>query len=150
MLAGMRQVVQCKLQPGQLNCAPPSRRWCHRAAPTRHQRATGVITSPHTRQRSERTNDIAHAPFWRWRKSAFFKVLIKIKYISIKTLDRNQVHFKPVNQKLSKAVPPQVPPRTWQGTQGGLRRAWLRRTRDEGGTTNAASESSAGEVVAPA
>ena len=65
MLAGMRQVVQCKLQPGQLNCAPPSRRWCHRAAPTRHQRATGVITSPHTRQRSERTNDIAHAPFWR-------------------------------------------------------------------------------------
>ena len=109
MLAGMRQVVQCKLQPGQLNCAPPSRRWCHRAAPTRHQRATGVITSPHTRQRSERTNDIAHAPFWRWRKSAFFKVLIKIKYISIKTLDRNQVHFKPVNQKLSKAVPPQSP-----------------------------------------
>ena len=65
MLAGMRQVVQYKLQPGQLNCAPPSRRWCHRAAPTRHQRATGVITSPHTRQRSERTNDIAHAPFWR-------------------------------------------------------------------------------------
>ena len=37
----------------------------HRAAPTRHQRATGVITPPHTRQRSERTNDIAHAPFWR-------------------------------------------------------------------------------------
>ena len=83
-------------------------------------------------------------------KECIFKVLIKIKYISIKTLDRNQVHFKPVNQKLSKAVPPQVPPRTWQGTQGGLRRAWLRRTRDEGGTTNAASESSAGEVVAPA
>jgi hypothetical protein len=31
--------------------------------------------------------------------------LIKIKYISIKPWDRNQVHFKPVNQKLSKAVP---------------------------------------------
>ena len=45
--------------------AAPSRRWCNRAAPTRHQRATGVSPSPHTRQRSERTNDIANAPFWR-------------------------------------------------------------------------------------
>ena len=76
-------------------------------------------------------------------KSAFFKILIKRKQISMKTLDQNQVHFKPVNQKLSKAVPPQVPPRTWQGGHGCAGR----------GTTGAppsASESSAGEVVAPA
>ena len=34
MLAGMRQVVQSMLQPGQMNFATPSRRWCNRAAPT--------------------------------------------------------------------------------------------------------------------
>ena len=67
MLAGMRQVVQSMLQHGQWNFAPPSRCWCHRAAQTRHQRATGVSTSPHTRQRSERTTDIANAPFWQRR-----------------------------------------------------------------------------------
>ena len=52
------------LQPGQRRFAAPSHRWCRRAAPTRHHRATGVSTSPHTQQRSERTNDIANAPFW--------------------------------------------------------------------------------------
>ena len=101
-----------------------------------------------------------------WPISTFFEIRFKIKWLEkeciFQTFDQNKVHF---NQNLgskssafqaseSKAVKssaaPQVPPRTWQGTQGGLRRAWLRRTRDEGGTTNAASESSAGEVVAPA
>ena len=55
--------------------------------------------------------------------------MIKIKYISIKALDRNQVDF---NQK-------QLPPRTWQGGHGCAGH----------GTTGAppsASESSAGEV----
>ena len=101
-----------------------------------------------------------------WPISTFFEIRFKIKWLEkeciFQSFDQNKVHF---NQNLgskssafqaseSKAVKssaaPQVPPRTWQGTQGGLRRAWLRRTRDEGGTTNAASESSAGEVVAPA
>ena len=59
-----------------LNVAPPSRRWRHRAAPTRHQRATCISTSLHTRQRSERTNDIANAPFWRlaWSILKLFSV----------------------------------------------------------------------------
>ena len=98
-----------------------------------------------------------------FRAQAITKLIIWLeKECIFQSFDQNKVHF---NQNLgskssafqaseSKAVKssaaPQVPPRTWQGTQGGLRRAWLRRTRDEGGTTNAASESSAGEVVAPA
>ena len=60
--AAARTAEICRSEP---SLVPPSRA----DAPSTSN--TGVSTSPHTRQRSERTNDIANAPFWEKNQSVY-------------------------------------------------------------------------------